>query len=83
MGRTEKLLEKARRRSRLSFREFEALIEAHGFALRNTSGSHRNWKHQPTGKVLSVQSDGPDAKPYQVRQFLAIIDSTFEDPSSP
>jgi predicted RNA binding protein YcfA (HicA-like mRNA interferase family) len=74
MGRHAKLLEAARSGSSLSFREFEALLSAFGFALRATQGSHRLWKHAATGVNLSVQTDGKDAKRYQIRQFLSIID---------
>lgn len=74
MGRHAKLLAAARSGSTLSFRELEALLSAFGFVLRSTEGSHRLWKHAGTGVKLSVQADGKDAKRYQVRQFLTMID---------
>jgi predicted RNA binding protein YcfA (HicA-like mRNA interferase family) len=74
MGRHAKLLAAARSGSSLTFREFEALMAAFGFALRATQGSHRLWKHAASGVKLSIQTDGKDAKRYQIRQFLAIID---------
>ncbi|MDP2802720.1 MAG: type II toxin-antitoxin system HicA family toxin [Phreatobacter sp.] len=75
MGRAAKLMAAARSGSSLSFRDFEALLAACGFRLRATSGSHRLWKHEGSGVKLSVQSDGKDVKRYQIRQFLAIVDT--------
>ena len=74
MGRHAKLLAAVRAGSQLSFRDFEALLAVFGFVLRGSQGSHRLWKHPAIGVTLSVQADGKDAKRYQIRQFLSIIE---------
>lgn len=58
----------------LSFREFEALLKAFGFEHARTAGSHRIYVHPRVARPLSVQPRGNDAKPYQVRQFLDMVE---------
>lgn len=57
----------------LSFREFERLLEAFGFALHRTVGSHRQYGHPKVPRAFPVQPGGKDAKPYQVEQFLVMV----------
>lgn len=59
----------------LAFRDFVRLIEAFGFVLDRTRGSHHIYKRSGTPERLSLQPQGGQAKPYQVRQFLAIVES--------
>jgi predicted RNA binding protein YcfA (HicA-like mRNA interferase family) len=58
----------------LSFRDFEALLRAFGFAAVRQKGSHAAWRHPFTGKVLIIQPRDKDAKPYQVQQFMDMIE---------
>ena len=58
---------------RLSFREFEALIVAAGFELKRRRGSHRSYRHPAMAEVLTVQPNGKDAQPYQIRLFLDMM----------
>lgn len=60
-------------RATLAFRDFEHLLDAFGFCLDRTKGSHRQYVHPAVPFVLTVQPDGKDAKRYQVRQFLAMV----------
>jgi predicted RNA binding protein YcfA (HicA-like mRNA interferase family) len=57
----------------VAFREFEALLAAFGFVLDRTRGSHRQYVHAATQAKLTVNPDGKDAHPYQVRKLLATI----------
>ena len=66
----------------VTFREFLALIEAFGFRHIRTKGSHRSYAHDGCAALLVVQPKGGDAKRYQVREFLAIVEEyglTLED----
>jgi predicted RNA binding protein YcfA (HicA-like mRNA interferase family) len=74
MARLDRVLERCRARGVISFREFEALLEAFGFRVARISGSHRIYRNERLRRSLSVQPDGKDAKAYQVRMLLAIID---------
>lgn len=58
----------------ISFRDFITLIEAVGFRHARTKGSHRSYIHAACPKLLVVQPKGKDAKHYQVREFLDMIE---------
>lgn len=58
----------------VDFREFIAMIEAFGFANVRTKGSHRSYVHTASNALLVVQPKGKDAKRYQVREFLGIVE---------
>ena len=74
MGKCDKLLAKASRNpSGLRFTELCQLAECAGFELSRQRGSHRIFRHRGLGRTLSLQDFQGQAKPYQVRQVLAII----------
>ncbi len=76
MTRIEKLYERllANRRATISFREFERLLAAFGFKHVRTTGSHRQYVHPKLPRPLPVQPSNKDAKPYQVREFLELVE---------
>jgi predicted RNA binding protein YcfA (HicA-like mRNA interferase family) len=58
----------------LAFRDLERLLRAFGFTLDRTVGSHRQYVHPLVPRPFPVQPERKDAKPYQVRQFLDIVE---------
>lgn len=58
----------------VGFDEFCRLVEAFGFELRRVSGSHHIYRHASVPRPLSLQPRGGEAKPYQIRQFLEIVE---------
>ena len=74
MAREGRILDRCRSGGVISFREFERLLEAFGFRLVRVTGSHRIYRHDRLRRSLSVQPDGKDAKPYQIRMLLGMID---------
>jgi predicted RNA binding protein YcfA (HicA-like mRNA interferase family) len=58
----------------VSFRDFARLLAAFGFTLDRTVGSHRQYVHPAVPRPLPVQPSGKEAKRYQVRQFLDIVE---------
>lgn len=58
----------------VSFRDFIALIEAFGFIHARTKGSHQSFVHPDSAQLLVIQPKGKDAMPYQVRQFLDMVE---------
>lgn len=58
----------------LSFREFEQLLRAFGFEEVRQRGSHRMFEHTGCGATLTIQPIVKHAAPYQVRQFLDIVE---------
>ncbi len=68
------LYEKALRKpSSLKFREVCALAEGAGFRLDRTRCSHHIFIHDGPKMLLNFQNVKGQAKPYQVRQLLALI----------
>ena len=78
MGRTAvEVLEQAQRSSaNVRFGDLRRLVEAVGYVLRRQKGSHHVFTHaaRPGLPMVNLQSDGANAKPYQVRQVLRLID---------
>ena len=58
----------------VSFRDFERLLRSFGFALDRTAGSHRQYVHLSVPRAFPVQPSGKDAKRYQVREFLELVE---------
>lgn len=58
----------------ISFRDFERLLRAFGFELDRTVGSHRQYVHPAIPRAFPVQPSGKDAKRYQVREFLELVE---------
>lgn len=58
----------------VSFRDFERLLRAFGFALDRTTGSHRQYVHPRIPRAFPVQPDGKDAKRYQLRELLELVE---------
>ena len=58
----------------ISFRDFERVIVAFGFVYLRTQGSHRSYEHSRVPRLLVVQPRRGDAKPYQQREFLDMIE---------
>lgn len=56
------------------FGEFCSLVEAFGFVLVRVSGSHHIFAHPLIADLLNLQEVNGEAKPYQVRQFLQLIE---------
>jgi predicted RNA binding protein YcfA (HicA-like mRNA interferase family) len=61
-------------RKRLTFAEYIRLVEAFGFRHYRTQGSHQIYIRDGIPEQINAQPKGKDAKYYQVRQFLSIIE---------
>jgi len=51
-----------------------ALVEAFGFRLARVSGSHHIFEHADVSEIINLQDRKGKAKPYQVRQFLELVE---------
>jgi predicted RNA binding protein YcfA (HicA-like mRNA interferase family) len=70
-----KLLQKALSSPRnMRFKEMVALVEAFGFRLARVKGSHHIYVHPEVEELINIQDVGGQAKPYQVRQFLKLVE---------
>jgi predicted RNA binding protein YcfA (HicA-like mRNA interferase family) len=50
------------------------LLRALGFEHDRTTGSHRQYVHPKVPRSFPVQPDGKDAKRYQLRELLELIE---------
>ncbi len=78
-----KVLEKVLGGSRnVRFADMRRLIKAFGFTLARVSGSHHIFTHPDVPELVNLQEVGGQAKPYQIRQFLKLVEEyniTLED----
>jgi predicted RNA binding protein YcfA (HicA-like mRNA interferase family) len=61
-------------RSSMRFSDFRRILETFGFTLDRVKGSHHIFKHPSVDRALSIQPRGDKAKPYQIDQFLDIVE---------
>jgi predicted RNA binding protein YcfA (HicA-like mRNA interferase family) len=61
-------------RTSVRFSDFQRILEAFGFTLDRIKGSHHQYKHPSATRPLSIQAKGNMAKPYQVDQFLDMVE---------
>jgi hypothetical protein len=50
------------------------LVEAFGFRLSRVSGSHHVFVHSGINEVVNLQEVRGEAKPYQIRRFLRLVE---------
>jgi predicted RNA binding protein YcfA (HicA-like mRNA interferase family) len=71
----QKLLRKALTGSKnFRFSDMVALVEAFGFRLSRTSGSHHIFVHPDVDELVNLQEVNGTAKPYQINQFLRLVE---------
>ena len=56
------------------FLDLQKLVEAYGFKLDRINGSHHIYEHPNLPEMVNLQEIKGQAKPYQVRQFLALVE---------
>ncbi len=58
----------------LRFADVRTLVEAFGFRLSRVSGSHHIFTHDSVRELLNLQEVRGQAKAYQVRQLLQLVE---------
>ncbi len=56
------------------FSDMISLVEAFGFRLSRVRGSHFIFEHPQIPELVNLQEKNGKAKPYQVRQFLQLVE---------
>jgi len=56
------------------FADMVGLVEAFGFRLSRINGSHHIFVHDAIPQLVNLQNVRGKAKPYQVRQFLKLVE---------
>lgn len=70
-----KILQKALQGSKnIRFSDMVRLVEGFGFRRSRVSGSHQIFVHPDLAELLNLQEVDGKAKPYQIRQFLRLIE---------
>jgi predicted RNA binding protein YcfA (HicA-like mRNA interferase family) len=70
-----KLLQKILQGSKnIRFQEMVSLVEGFGFRLSRVNGSHHIYTHPSVVELVNLQEVGGQAKPYQIRQFLKLVE---------
>jgi predicted RNA binding protein YcfA (HicA-like mRNA interferase family) len=58
----------------VAFGDLCGLAEGLGFELRRVSGSHHVFTHPSIPQLINLQSVQGQAKPYQVRQLMRLVE---------
>lgn len=58
----------------VSFADLRSLAEGFGFRLQRVSGSHHVFTHPGIPEQVNLQEVRGEAKPYQIRQLLRLIE---------
>jgi predicted RNA binding protein YcfA (HicA-like mRNA interferase family) len=66
-------------RGTVSFRDFERPLRAFGFEHVRTGGSHHVYANPAIPPRFPVQPSGREAKQYQVREFLGLVEAHHLD----
>ncbi len=56
------------------FTDMVGLVEAFGFRLARISGSHHIFVHPSISELVNLQNVNGQAKPYQIRQILKLVE---------
>ena len=58
----------------VAFGDLRSLAEGLGFELRRVNGSHHVFAHPDVPELINLQSVRGQAKPYQVRQLMRLVE---------
>ena len=58
----------------VAFSDLRNLIEGFGFRLDRVTGSHYIFVHPDIRELVNLQEVKGEAKPYQIRQFLRLVE---------
>lgn len=58
----------------VSFKDMINLIKGFGFEVKNVRGSHHIFIHTDIPELLNLQEVRGEAKPYQIRQLLKLVE---------
>ena len=56
------------------FDDFIVIVKAFGFKLERIKGSHHIFENPKINETINIQNVKGQAKPYQIRQFFAIVE---------
>jgi len=60
--------------NKVRFLEVKSIVEVFGFNLSRISGSHHIFTRSDVSEIVNLQNVNGQAKPYQVKQFLSLVE---------
>jgi len=61
-------------RKNVKYNDFVTLIESFGFICTRGKGSHEVFKQEGIAETVNIQNRNGEAKPYQIEQFLSLVE---------
>ena len=58
----------------VKFNELIVVVEAFGFSHARSAGSHHVYKNPAVAEIINLQNVNGEAKPYQIKQFLSLVE---------
>ncbi len=58
----------------ITFIDMVTIVEAFGFKLSRVNGSHHIFENAAIGEQLNLQNKKGKVKPYQIKQFLQLVE---------
>ena len=58
----------------VKFNEIDTLLQAFGFQLARINGCHHIYNRDDIPEIINIQNRKGEVSPYQVKQFLALIE---------
>jgi predicted RNA binding protein YcfA (HicA-like mRNA interferase family) len=58
----------------VAFSDLQRILVSAGFVLVRTKGSHHLYTRAGIEEIVNIQPKGKEAKPYQVRQVLNLLE---------
>jgi len=75
MTKRQKILAKVLSGSKnIGFSDFVSLVQGFGFRLSRVNGSHHIFIHEKVRELVNLQEVGGQIKPYQVKQFMNLVE---------
>mgnify|MGYP001613567185 CR=1 FL=1 len=61
-------------RNNIRFEDLQKVIEGFNFHLDRVQGSHHIYVRAEIPELVNIQNDKGKAKPYQIKQFLSLVE---------
>ena len=61
-------------RKNVKYNDFVTLIESFGFIRTRGKGSYEIFKQEGIAEIVNIQNRDGEAKPYQIEQFLSLVE---------
>ena len=74
MNKRKMLVKIIRNQKNIQFNDFILIVESFGFFRTRGEGSHNIYRRANIAEFINLQNDNGKAKPYQIKQFLALVE---------